>query len=82
MRISSPSPPSVWAARRASPAERIEDALSRTGAVLPSVSQAGLNTALNVRGFDLSSRLQYNGHADIQRLYVRDLATVERETRF
>ena len=30
------------------------------------------------RGFDLSVRLHYNGHPDLQRMFVRDLATVSR----
>lgn len=58
--------------------ERAEDALQQTGALLPGTLNGGLSTALNARGFDLAGRLTYNGHPDIQRLFVRDLATVER----
>lgn len=58
--------------------ERLEDVLLRSGAALPGVSNAGLATAVNARGFGLASRIYYNGHPDILRLFVRDLATVER----
>lgn len=58
--------------------DRIEEALQQTGALIPSVSNAGLSTALNARGFDIAGRLTYNGHPDTQRMFVRDLATVER----
>lgn len=58
-------------------ATRIEALVEQLGGT-SSVSNAGLATAIQVRGFDISSQIQYNGHPDIQRLFVRDLATVER----
>jgi iron complex outermembrane recepter protein len=58
--------------------DRPEEALQQTGALLPGTLNGGLSTALNARGFDLAGRLSYNGHPDIQRMFVRDLATVER----
>lgn len=57
--------------------ERAETLLQQLAGVIPSVSNAGLSTAVHVRGFDIASQIQYNGHLDIQRLFVRDLATVE-----
>lgn len=57
--------------------DRLEEVIQQTG-LLPGSSNAGLSTALNARGFDLADRLTYNGHPDILRLFVRDLATVER----
>lgn len=58
--------------------ERVESLLQQQAGMLPSVGNAGLSSAVNARGFDIVSHLQYNGHPDIQRLYVRDLSTVER----
>lgn len=57
--------------------DRLEDLLVPAG-LLPGTSNAGLSTALNARGFDLAGRLTYNGHPDILRMFVRDLATVDR----
>ncbi|NTV95118.1 MAG: TonB-dependent siderophore receptor [Thiobacillus sp.] len=57
--------------------ERAETLLQQLAGVTPSVSNAGLSTALHARGFDMAGQVQYNGHPDIQRLFVRDLATVE-----
>lgn len=59
-------------------ADRIEDALQAAAGVLPAVSQAGLGSAFQSRGFDGIGRIELNGHPDIQRLFVRDMATVER----
>lgn len=60
------------------PADRVEDLAQQHAGLLPAVANAGLSSALNARGFDISGRLNYNGHPDIQRMFVRDLATVER----
>lgn len=58
--------------------DRLESALSSAGLVAIGVNQAGLGTAVVARGFDLSTRLYVNGHPDLLRLFVRDLATVDR----
>lgn len=58
--------------------DRPEDALQAATGVLPAVSQAGLGSGLQARGFDGIGRFQFNGHQDIQRLFVRDMATVAR----
>lgn len=57
--------------------DRPEDAFRLAGIGSSSANEAGLGTGLNIRGFDVGSRLFINGHPDIQRLYVRDLATVD-----
>lgn len=58
-------------------AERIEDLVPHLPGTLPAISNAGMSSALLVRGFALT-RYHLDGLPDIQRLYVRDLATVER----
>lgn len=56
---------------------RAEDVLRFAGIGSTSTNAGGLGTGINLRGFDVGSRLFVNGHPDIQRLYVRDLATVD-----
>lgn len=56
---------------------RVEDALKFAGIGSTSTNTAGLGIGTNLRGFDIGSRLFVNGHPDIQRRYVRDLATVD-----
>jgi iron complex outermembrane recepter protein len=58
-------------------ADRLEDVLTAAGAATSTAGAAGLGTGINLRGFDAGGRLFVNGQPDIQRLYVRDLATVE-----
>lgn len=57
--------------------ERAENALMLAGIGSTSTNNGGLGTGLNLRGFDIGSRLVTNGHPDIFRMFVRDLATVE-----
>lgn len=58
-------------------AERIEDLAWSIPGTLPAINQAGLASALVIRGFALS-RFHLDGLPDIGRLFVRDLAGVER----
>nr|WP_242464474.1 TonB-dependent receptor [Halorhodospira abdelmalekii] len=57
--------------------ERVEELAFMAPGVHPGNMHGGLETALRVRGFDLS-RPRWNGQPDIHRLFVRDLYTVER----
>jgi len=57
-------------------ATRLEDLADLVPGVQPGVLNAGLSTALMMRGFRVS-RARWNGLTDIQRLFVRDLHTVE-----
>lgn len=56
---------------------RLESLIDQVPGALPGSLNAGLSTALTIRGFGVS-RLRWNGIQDIQRLFVRDLHTVER----
>lgn len=56
---------------------RLEDLIDVIPGALPSSLNGGLSTALSIRGFGVS-RMRWNGVPDIQRLFVRDLHTVER----
>ncbi|MCZ4305546.1 TonB-dependent receptor plug domain-containing protein [Zoogloeaceae bacterium G21618-S1] len=58
-------------------AERIEDLVPYLPDTLPAINNAGMSSALLVRGFALT-RFHIDGLPDIQRLYVRDLTTVAR----
>lgn len=58
--------------------DRPEALLQKTAGIIPSVGDGGLSTRFQARGFDVTNQIQYNGHPDIRRLYVRDLSTVER----
>lgn len=58
--------------------DRVEVLLQQLAGAVPAQANAGLSTAVQVRGFDIASQIQYDGHPDIQRLFVRDLATVDR----
>lgn len=58
-------------------ARRLEDLTGLVPGVVVEPLNAGLSTALKVRGFALT-RLHYNGQPDIQRMFGRDLVTVER----
>ncbi|NMM28290.1 MAG: TonB-dependent receptor [Glaciimonas sp.] len=57
--------------------DRSEDVFKFAGIGSTSTNAGGLGTGINLRGFDVGSRLFVNGHPDIQRLYARDLATVD-----
>lgn len=56
---------------------RLEDLIYQVPGALPSNLNSGLSTALTIRGFGVS-RMRWNGTQDIQRLFVRDLHTIER----
>lgn len=56
---------------------RLEDIIGVVPGAQPGVLNAGLSTAVMVRGFAVT-RMRWNGLPDIQRLFVRDLHTVER----
>ncbi len=58
-------------------AQSVEDLTGLVPGLLPGMANGGLSSALQVRGFALG-RLHWNGLPDMQRLYARDLATVER----
>ena len=58
-------------------AERLEDLAELVPGGAAGVAHGGLATSLSLRGFALTAP-RYNGLPDIQRLYQRDLATVER----
>lgn len=58
--------------------DRPESLLQKTAGIVPSVGDGGLSTRFQARGFDVTNQIQYNGHPDIRRLFVRDLSTVER----
>ena len=55
---------------------RLEDLTGLVPGVVVEPLNAGLSTAVKMRGFALT-RLHYNGLPDIQRMFARDLATVE-----
>ena len=57
-------------------ATRLEDLADLVPGVQPGVLNAGLSSALMMRGFRVS-RARWNGLTDVQRLFVRDLHTVE-----
>ncbi len=58
-------------------ATRVEDLAGLVPGFQADVSSAGLSSAVRLRGF-LSTRMYLNGQPDVQRLFARDLATVER----
>lgn len=58
-------------------AQRVEDLVGLVPALQVDVSSAGLASAVKLRGFAVT-RLHYNGLPDVQRMFTRDLATVER----
>ena len=58
-------------------ARRLEDLTGLVPGVVAEPLNAGLSTALKLRGFALT-RLHYNGLPDIQRMFRCDLVTVER----
>ncbi len=58
-------------------AMRVEDLAGLVPGLQAHVSSAGLSSAVYLRGFAVS-RLYFNGQPDVQRLFTRDLATVER----
>lgn len=57
--------------------DRLEDLAELIPASQPGIAQGGLASAINSRGFAVTAP-RYNGLPDIQRLFVRDLNTVER----
>lgn len=66
--------PDDWAI---SPAVRLEDLAMAVPGVLIEPVNAGLSSAVKMRGFAVT-RLHRDGLPDVQRMYVRDLATVSR----
>lgn len=58
-------------------ASRIEDLAGLVPGLQVDTASAGLSSAVKLRGFAVT-RIQYNGQPDVQRLFVRDLATVDR----
>lgn len=58
-------------------ARRIEDLAGLVPGLQVDTASAGLSSAVKLRGFSVT-RIQYNGQPDVQRLFVRDLATVDR----
>ena len=58
-------------------AQRVEDLVGLVPALQVDVANAGLASAVKLRGFAIT-RLHHNGLPDVQRLFTRDLATVER----
>lgn len=59
------------------PALRLEDLAAAVPGMWIEPSNAGLSSAVKLRGFAVG-RLHRDGLPDVQRMYVRDLATVER----
>lgn len=57
--------------------DRAEDLFKFSGIGSTSTNAGGLGTGINLRGFDAGNRLFSNALPDIQRLFVRDLATVD-----
>lgn len=57
-------------------AERLESILEAEGLAQPSTLHSGLASQVQIRGF-LSSKLYLDGMPDIQRMYSRDLVTVD-----
>lgn len=57
--------------------DRLEDLTGLVPGMGVDVSSAGLSSAVTLRGFSLT-RMHYDGVPDIQRLFTRDLVTVER----
>ena len=58
------------------PATRIEDLAFSLPGVQQGIQDSGFSTSLLIRGFPVN-RPDYNGLPDVQRLFVRDLHTVE-----
>ena len=58
-------------------ARRLEDLTGLVPGMVVEPLNAGLSTAVKLRGFALT-RLHYNGLPDIQRMFARDMVTVER----
>jgi iron complex outermembrane recepter protein len=58
-------------------ARRVEDLAGLVPGLQVDTASAGLSSAVKLRGFGVT-RLHYNGQPDVQRLFWRDPATVER----
>lgn len=58
-------------------ARRVEDLAGLVPGLQADVASAGLSSAVKLRGFAVT-RLHFNGQLDVQRLFWRDPATVER----
>lgn len=58
-------------------AQRLEDLAGLVPGLQADVSNAGLASAVKLRGFAIT-RLHYNGLPDVQRMFSRDMATVDR----
>jgi iron complex outermembrane receptor protein len=58
-------------------AHRLEDLAGLVPGLQVDTANAGLSSAIRLRGFAVT-RLLYNGQPDVQRMFVRDLATVDR----
>ena len=57
--------------------QRLEDLAGLVPGLQADVSNAGLTSAVKLRGFSIT-RLHYNGLPDVQRMFSRDMATVDR----
>lgn len=63
--------------RPMTPPLRLEDLAASVPGLLVEPANAGLSSAVKLRGFAVS-RLHRDGLPDVQRMFVRDMATVER----